>query len=106
MPAKHVFDYRKRGNTTADKEKKRNTRIKIWNIRYSNNYSDTCPLRVKITVGFCDHFHYTGKYSESGAANNICNIRYKTLIKIFAVYHNGSNCDYNFIIKKFTEELK
>ena len=29
MPAKHVFNYRKRGNTTADKEKERNTRIKI-----------------------------------------------------------------------------
>ena len=23
MPAKHVFNYRKRGNTTADKEKKK-----------------------------------------------------------------------------------
>ena len=34
-----------------------------------------------------DHCHYTGKYW--GAADSICNLRYKTLKKIPVVLHNG-----------------
>ena len=44
-----------------------------------------------------DHCHYTGKCK--GAANNICNLRYKTPKEIPVVFHNGSIYDYHFIIK-------
>ena len=48
-----------------------------------------------------DHCHYTGKYG--GAVHNICNLRYKRLKEIPAVFHNGSVYDYHFIIKKLSK---
>ena len=48
-----------------------------------------------------DHCHYTGKYR--GAAQNICNLRYKTPKEILVIFHNGSTYDYHFIIKDFAE---
>ena len=44
-----------------------------------------------------DHCYYTRKYR--GAAHNICNLRYKTPKEIPILFHNGSACDYHFIIK-------
>ena len=49
-----------------------------------------------------DHCHYTGKYR--GAAHGICNLRYKVVKEIPAVFHNGSSYDYHFIIKYLAEE--
>ena len=48
-----------------------------------------------------DHFHYTEKYRE--AAHNIFNLRYKNTKKIHILFHNGSTCDYHFIIKKLVK---
>ena len=49
-----------------------------------------------------DHCHYTEKYT--GAAHNICNLRYKKRKKVPIVFHNGSAYDYHFIIKKLAKE--
>ena len=51
-----------------------------------------------------DHCHYTGKYR--GAAHNNCNLRYKILKEFSVVFHNGSTCDYHFIIKQLAREFK
>ena len=51
-----------------------------------------------------DHCHYTGKYS--GAAHNICNLRYKVPKEIPVVFHNGSTYDYHFIIKELVQEFE
>ena len=51
-----------------------------------------------------DHCHYTGKYS--GAAHDICNLRYKIPKEIPVVFHNGSTYDYHFIIKGLAEEFE
>ena len=51
-----------------------------------------------------DHCHYTGKYR--GVAHNICNLRYKIPKEIPVVFHNGSTCDYLFIIKEPVKEFK
>ena len=51
-----------------------------------------------------DHCHYPGKYK--GAAHNICNLRYKIRKEIPVVFHNGSICDYHFIIKELAEEFE
>ena len=51
-----------------------------------------------------DHCHYAGKYR--GAANNICNLRYKIPKKIPVVFHNGSTYDYHFIIKELVKEFE
>ena len=49
--------------------------------------------------------HYTGKYNR-GATYSICNLRYKTPKEIPVVFHNGSTCDYYFIIKELAKELE
>ena len=55
-----------------------------------------------------DHCHETGKYR--GAAHSICNLKITMPNEISAVFHNGSNYDYHFIIKelanKFEEQLE
>ena len=51
-----------------------------------------------------DHCHYTGKYR--GAAHSICNLRYKISKNVPVVFHNGSTCDYHFIIKQLAKEFK
>ena len=50
------------------------------------------------------HCHYTGEYR--GAAHSICDLNYSMPKRIPIVFHNGSNYDYNFIIKELVEELK
>ena len=39
------------------------------------------------------------------AQHSISHLKYKTL-KTLVVFHNGSNCDYHFIIKKLTYKCK
>ena len=51
-----------------------------------------------------DHCHYTGKYR--GAANDMCNLRYKIPTEIPVVFRNGSIYDYHFIIKELAEEFE
>ena len=43
--------------------------------------------------------------SHAGAADSICNLKYSVRKKIPIVFYNGSNCDYNFIIKELAEDL-
>ena len=50
-----------------------------------------------------DHCHYTGKYR--GAAHSICNLKFNVPSEIPVVFHNGSNYDYNFIIKELANEF-
>ena len=45
-----------------------------------------------------------GKYT--GAAHNICNLRYKVPKEIPIVFHNGSIYDYHFIIKELGKEFE
>ena len=49
-----------------------------------------------------DRCHYTGKYR--GTAESICNLKYGIPKKIPIIFHNGSDYDYCFIIKKLAEE--
>ena len=51
-----------------------------------------------------DHCHYTGKCR--GAAHRTCNLRYKTPKEISITFHNGSTCDYHFIIKKLAKKCE
>ena len=51
-----------------------------------------------------DHCHYTGKYR--GAAHNICNLRYEVPKELPIIFHNGSTCDYHFIIKELVKEFE
>ena len=51
-----------------------------------------------------DYCHYTGKYR--GPAQSICNLKFNVLNQISAVFHNGPNYDYHFIIKELAKEFE
>ena len=51
-----------------------------------------------------DHCHYTGEYR--GTAHSICNLKFLVPNEILAVFHNVSNYDYHFIIKKLASEFE
>ena len=51
-----------------------------------------------------DHSHHKVKYR--GPAHTICNLKYSIPKETPIVLHNGSNCDYHFIIKKLSEEFE
>ena len=51
-----------------------------------------------------DHCYYRGEYR--GAADSICNLKFRVPKEIPIVFHNGSNYDYHFIIKELTEKFK
>ena len=51
-----------------------------------------------------DHCHYTGKYR--GAKHSTCNLRYKMPKNIPVIFHNGSTCDYHFIIRELVKEFE
>ena len=44
------------------------------------------------------HCHYTVKYRSP--QHSICNLKYSVPQETSIVFHNGSNYDYHFIIKK------
>ena len=51
-----------------------------------------------------DHCHFTGKYK--GASHNICNLKFNVPNEIHEVFHNGSNCDYHFIINELAHKFE
>ena len=51
-----------------------------------------------------DHCYYTVKYR--GAACSICHLRFNVPDEVPAVFHNGWNYDYHFIIKEFASEFQ
>ena len=75
---------------------------KIWYIckeKFENKY-----LKDKKFRKVRHHCYYTGEYR--GAAHIICNLKYGVPKKIPTVFQNGSNYDYQFIIKELAGEFK
>ena len=50
-----------------------------------------------------DHCYHTGKYR--GASHSKCSLAYKTQKEIPITFHNGSKCDYHFVIKELVKEF-
>ena len=83
------------------KEQKKHNKQNVCHIckkRFSTDDNNKKYHKVK------DHCHYTGKYI--GAAQDICNLRYKIPKEIPVVFHNGSIYDYHLIIKELAEEFE
>ena len=62
---------------------------KMLEDKYAND-KKYCKVR--------DNCHYKVKYRS--AARSTCILKYSTLTEIHLVFHNGSNCNYHFIIKE------
>ena len=63
----------------------------IWRDKFNKN-------NEKKYRKIWDRCHSTGK--DRGVAHLKCNLRYKNINEIPAVFHSGSTSDYNLIIKK------
>ena len=89
--------------TEKEKETHENQKIcPIYVQEFCTDENNKKAFKLKQKVR--DHCHYTGKYR--GAAYSICNLRYKISKEIPVVFHDGSACDYHFIIKKLAREFK
>jgi len=51
-----------------------------------------------------DHCHITGKFR--GAAHQLCNLNVRTSLDVKVAFHNGSNYDFKFIVKKLYKICK
>ena len=67
---------------------------------YDKNEKNKFKLYQKVR----NHCHYTGKFRVP--AHSICYLRYKVQREISVINHNGSNYDYDFIIKELAEDFK
>ena len=98
--ATKVINYEKKDMIplTKKEEKNYNNQKVCYICKKEFDKSDKKHYKVR------DDCHYTGKYS--GAAHNICNLRYKIPKEIPIVFHNGSTYDYHFIIKELVKEFE
>ena len=71
--------------------------LHLWK-RFLNNFANGSNYQ-KVR----NHCHYTSKYK--GAVHSIWNLKFNAPDEIPVVFHNGSNYDYHFIIKKLAYEL-
>ena len=69
-------------------------KINMWNIY----------IKKKKISKVKDYCHYTEEYRDG--VHSICNLKYSIPKKLSIAFHNGSNYDYHFIIKKLAEEFK
>ena len=81
-----------------------------WKTHQSANVCYICGKRIlkKLSKSInCwkvrDYCHYTCKYK--GEAHSICNSRFNVPNKFHVVYHNGSNYDYHFIVKRISNKV-
>ena len=84
--------------TKEEQESYKNSKIcYICKEKFENKYlKDKKYLKVRD--------HYTVEYR--GTAHSICNLKYSVPKKNPIVFHEGSNYDYQFIIKDLVEEFK
>ena len=71
---------------------------------FKKKYLKINMVEIKKYCEFRELCHYTGE--NKSTAHSICNLNFSVLLEIQIVFHNGSNYDYHFIIKKPAEELE
>lgn len=92
----------------ADPNKKPHTKL-TSEEQYSHNRRKYCHISKKRFKDekdlhkVRDHFYYTDKYR--GAAHRKCSKDNSEERKIPVVFHNGSTCDYHFIMKEITKKV-
>ena len=87
------------GKENKSYEKQKVCYIRKKEFSTDENAKNAFKLHHKVRY----HSQFTGKFR--GAANSICNLRYKTPKEIPVVFHNGSTYDYHFIIKQLAKEF-
>ena len=97
--ATRIINYEKKKIISLTKEEKINYNDQqiCYICKKEFDKNDKKPHKVKIIVII---------RVNTGAAHNICNLRYKVPKEIPAVFHNGSTYDYHFIIKELVKEFE
>ena len=73
-------------------------------VRFAKKLQNKCTNNKKVRdLRVRDHYHYTGKHR--GDVHNISNSKHSILKETSKVFHNGSNYDYNFIIKELQKSF-
>ena len=97
-----VINFKKGKMKLSTKEQQKSyENVKICYI-CKRNFEDKY-LNNKKYREFRNRCYYTGEYR--GAAHSVCNLKYSVPKEIPISFSNGSNYDYNFIIKKLTGEI-
>ena len=100
--AKHIIDFEKKKMSPLTKEELKSYQdAKVCYIcgkRFLKKFTNDKNYR-KVR----DHCHFIGKYR--GEAHIICYLRFNVPNEIPVVFHNGSNYDHHFIIKKLAKEF-
>ena len=93
------YEMRPMDSLTKEEEEshKNQERCHIWEKKF-------CTDNNKEMRTVKEHCHYTGKYR--GDAHSKCNLNYKIVKEIPALFHNGTVYDYHFIIKYLSTEFK
>ena len=66
-------------------------------VSYNNSkICHICREKLKINIWKIKNIVKIGEYK--GAAYSICNLKFNVLNKFPIVVHNGSSCDYHFVI--------
>ena len=89
----------------TDKENESYEKQKVCHIckkEFSTDKNDKNTFKLYHKVRH--HCHYTGHFR--GAADSICNLKYKIPKEILVVFHHGSTYDYHFIIKQLAKEFE
>ena len=97
--ATRIINYEKKKIISLTKEEKINYNDQqiCYICKKEFDKNDKKPHQVKIIVII---------RVNTGAAHNICNLRYKVPKEIPVVFHNGSTYDYHFIIKELVKEFE
>ena len=96
--AMEIINFKKKTNEVINKGA---ARI-ISKFKYCKEKFENKHVKDKKYCKVRDRSHYAGEYR--GATHSIFNLKYSVPEKIHIAFHNGSNCDYPFIIKKSAEE--
>ena len=103
---KFCKDLRERATKVINYEKKKMIPLTIKEEIYHNQQKICYICKNEFDMNHKKYYKIKdhkkiGKYR--GAAHNICNLRYKIPKEIPIVFHNGSTCDYHFIIKELVK---
>ena len=75
-----------------------------WHVTFLEKDSRKSLRKIKRIKKLENHCHFTGKYR--GAADSVCNLRFKVANEIILVFHNASNYDHYLIIKELTSQFE
>ena len=96
--ATNIIKFEKKKILPLTKKRRTKMTLRCNNMSHLRKKNFITVAKDKNYRNIRNHCHFTGKYRD--ALHSICNLRINLPNQIPVVFHNGSNYDYHFIIKK------